>query len=183
MKFTALTVASVAATDPMYMIDGFRGYNEGFHKAFYKVSDAGLAGCMDTETITNLSLYMGMVNNISSAFNNLSDLQKDLNLFEDGAEIMENLGNCHFEKPAFDILRMCTKDSESCKGSKVLENLTKNMFVLVGKITGAAETFDGFPAEDNADFREQMHEIGDDCGTLLRVLFDFHGEESVFETL
>ena len=52
------------------------------------------------------------------------------------------------------------------------------MFVLIGKVTSLAETFKGFPASETEGFREQMKELGQDAGTLLRVTFNFKKENN-----
>ena len=109
-----------------------------------------------------------------SIFTNIGNLEQDMNLFADGAEIMENLVKCKFEGPAFDLMHMCTAHPDECAGPTLIDNLTKNMFVLVGKITSLAETLKGFPANDNGDFKEQMQELGDDAGTVVRTLLNLH---------
>lgn len=51
--------------------------------------------------------------------------------------------------------------------------MSKNMFVLIGKMTSMAENLEGFPANENEKFKGQMHEFGQDAGTFTRVLFNF----------
>merc|ERR1712072_1379078 len=96
------------------------------------------------------------------------------------AEIMENLSVCHFEQPAFDVLSMCTKDFTACDISTITQNMSKDMFVLIGKMTSLAEIMQGFPSADKYDFAEQMKELGSTGGTWARVMFNFHhpGEET-----
>ena len=93
---------------------------------------------------------------------------------------MENLAVCHFEQPAFDLLSFCTKDFAACSLTTVAANLSKDMFVLIGKLTSLAEVLQGFPSNDNDDFYEQMRELGSTGGTWARVMFGFHhpGEET-----
>ena len=57
--------------------------------------------------------------------------------------------------------------------NKLLENLSKNAFVLIGKVTSLAETFQGFPAASGSEFNNQMKELGEDAGTWLRVIFNY----------
>merc|ERR1712147_88875 len=76
------------------------------------------------------------------------------------------------------IFTQCTKNPGECMFNKLMENLTKNMFVLVGKVTSLAETFQGFPAQDGQGFKEQMKELGQDAGTWVRVIFNFKKEEN-----
>ena len=86
---------------------------------------------------------------------------------------MENLSTCHFEQSVFDIMQECNDNEESCKIDAITQNLTKDMFVLMGKVTSMAETVKDFPADDNGDFKEQMREFGSDAGTFLRVIFNY----------
>ena len=179
MKYTAalclLGTAAAADSNSMWYIDGFRGFHDGFYKAFYKSSHGSSSdGCFDDETVKNLVTYGDLILNPASAFENIANIEEDFNLFADGAEIMENLAKCHFEGPAFDLLHMCNENKDNCSINKLIENLTKNAFVLVGKATSMAESAKGFPASDNNEFKEQMMEFGDDFGTFGRTLFNFN---------
>ena len=167
-------VSEESASASMWYIDGFRGFHDGFYKAMYKTSQGNNGnGCFNDETVSNLVTYGDLMMDPASIFSNIADIDEDFNLLADGSEIMENLSLCHFEGPAFDLMHMCLKDKEACGFPKLLENLTKNAFVLVGKATSLAETFKGFPAKENGDFKEQMSEFGDDAGTLVRTIFNF----------
>ena len=86
---------------------------------------------------------------------------------------MENLSTCHFEQSVFDLMQECNDSEDACKIETITQNLTKDMFVLVGKMTSMAETVKDFPADDNGDFKEQMREFGSDAGTFLRVIFNY----------
>merc|ERR1711977_455354 len=101
----------------------------------------------------------------------MKNIQQDFNMFAQMAEIMENLSACKYEKSAFDIMGMCTKHPEKCLLPKVTENMTKNMFVLIGKMTSLAEVLQDFPDPDPAQYEEQMKELGSTGGTWTRVLF------------
>jgi len=74
-------------------------------------------------------------------------------------------------------MQICNEGNATCSFGKLSENLTKNMFVLMGKFTSMAETFKDFPAPETEDFKEQMREFGSDCGTLIRVVFDYKTPE------
>jgi hypothetical protein len=115
-----------------------------------------------------------------SIFTNVVDIQGDINSFTKMAQIMENLSVCHFEQSAFDILSLCTKDLTACDMGTVTQNMSKDMFVLIGKMTSLAEIMQGFPSKDKYEFEEQMRELGATGGTWFRVMFNFHhpGEET-----
>lgn len=95
-------------------------------------------------------------------------------MFAQMAEIMENLSVCHYEKPAFDIMGLCTKDKNACKLQTITQNMSKDMFVLIGKMTSLAEVMQDFPAKDRLDFGEQMRELGGTAGAWTRVMFGYH---------
>ena len=44
------------------------------------------------------------------------------------------------------------------------------MFVLVGKVTEVSTIFANFPASDNDTLYDQTYALGNDLGTLLRVV-------------
>ena len=136
--------------------------------------------CLDKETLENIVTFENIIGNPMSAFGDVVDIQKDFNLFAQAAEIMENLSVCHFEQAPFDIMSLCAKDKKACDFGTITQNLSKDMFVLIGKMTSLAEILEDFPSKDRYDFEEQMSELGNTCGTWGRVMFNFHhpGEET-----
>ena len=70
-------------------------------------------------------------------------------------------------------MSMCTHHPLDCLITKITENLSKNVFVLVGKLTSMAEVLQHFPSSNPEDFSEEMKEMGATAGTTLRVLFNF----------
>ena len=194
-SFAILALASVSAIgqtaeekqaqdDMMYLqLDGFKGFYDGYYRSFYKINsheDIGDGKCLDDSTIENI-VAMGDIIHDPFSLLDISKIHDDLNLFAEGAEIMSDLSNCKFEQSVFDIMAMCKEVDEDnvskCAMSHMTENLTKNMFVLMGKLTGMAETMKDFPAEDPEEYHEQMRELGTDAGTFLRVLYNFQTPE------
>lgn len=55
-----------------------------------------------------------------------------------------------------------------------MDNVTKNMFVLMGKVTEISAIFSEFPAADPKEFNEQTKKIGDAIGSIIRSLINFH---------
>lgn len=160
---------------------GIKGYYTGFYKSFYKMElPEASKKCLDKETLENVITFQNIVNDPVTAMGSAFDIQKDVNMFSQMAEIMENLSVCHFEQPAFDILSLCTKDAKACDLGTITQNMSKDMFVLIGKMTSLAEIMQGFPAKDRYDFEEQMKELGSTGGTWARVMFNFHhpGEQT-----
>merc|ERR1740123_1047593 len=160
--------------DAIWYIDGVQGFYEGYYKAFYKTSHLSKdnAECLNDKTIDNIVALYGVVADPMSVISG-GDINKDFNLFTQGAEVLENLSACHFEESVFDIMQECSGDEELCTIGAITQNLSKDMFVLMGKLTSIAETIEGFPADDNGDFKEQMREFGSDAGTALRVVFNY----------
>ena len=68
---------------------------------------------------------------------------------------------------------MCAENKEACTMETITQNLTKSMFILMGKLTSMAETLKKFPADDEGEYEEQMRELGSDAGTFLRVVYNF----------
>ena len=88
-------------------------------------------------------------------------------------QIAEDVMACHFEKSAYDLMTFCSADATACTMSKLMENLSKNMFVIMGKMTSVAEIMKDFPASDKREFKDQAEELGGGVGTFFRVLFNY----------
>ena len=66
--------------------------------------------------------------------------------------------------PDFDDL---DKNKEKCSFSTVLENFSKNAFVLMGKSSSLGATMKEFPSENPDQLLVQAMTIGEDFGTFL----------------
>ena len=88
-------------------------------------------------------------------------------------QIAEDVMACHFEKSAYDLMTFCSVDATRCTMSKVMENLSKGMFVIMGSMTSMAETMKDFPSADKKDFKEQCEELGGGFGNFVRVMFNY----------
>merc|ERR1711907_83598 len=161
----------------MWFVEGVKGFYDGYYKALYKTKSPDMEACLNEETAKNMAKLEGLMLDPMHAMTEIANIQEDFNLFGEMAEVFENLSKCHFEESAFDIMGMCTKDPEACMLPKLTENMSKQMFVLVGKLTSLGETMDGFPSPDVDTFRGQTNDLGSDLGTGLRIIFDFHKEE------
>lgn len=180
-KQTDAEKAAKQKENTLWYASGIKGYYTGFYKSFYKQElPADAAACLNEETIDNVINFQGILANPMQLVTNVADIQKDVNVFTQMAEVMENLSVCHFEKPAFDILAVCNKDKKACNMQTLTQNMSKDMFVLIGKMTALAEVMQDFPAKDRLDFNEQMRELGSTGGAWARVIFGFHhpGEQT-----
>ena len=74
--------------------------------------------------------------------------------------------------PEFDDL---SKSEERCTFSSVLENLSKNAFILMGKGSSIAEMIKSkqFPADDPNQLMVQSMTIGDDIGSFIQAGLNF----------
>lgn len=95
-------------------LNGWKGFYDGYYKAFYKTNshDSTNADCLNDETIDNMVAMSGILSNPMSLFE-MKNIQADMNLFGEGAEVMEDLSACHFEQSAFDLWAMCHMDDGS----------------------------------------------------------------------
>ena len=159
-----------------YRIAGIKGFHEGFNKAFYKTRTAD-DDCLDDATVDNIAIFTGMVMHPADALSNITDVANDFNLFAEGAEVLENFSGCHFEGPAIEIMSFCSANPDACAITALMENLTKNLVILIGKLSGIAEIFGEIPAETIEDNHDIFMQIGDTLGTLVRTFFNFHSDE------
>ena len=162
-------------------IEGIKGYYDGYYSSFYKSSVRGdMEKCLDKSLIKDMVASEKILADPLAIFSQILDFKRDINEFKHFSAIFENISKCRFEESFFDILTLCTKNPDQCAPKNLLTNLSKNMFVLVGKMTSLAETFKDFPNSDNDAFREQMKELGQDAGTFVRVIFNFQKKEDDF---
>ena len=90
----------------------------------------------------------------------------------EASALISNVASCHFEKPVIDIFDFCW--AGNCGITAMSGNLVHSGMELVGSFSKISKDFEGFPVEDNMKFKDQMEEIGDDVGTLLRSVLNFH---------
>ena len=94
-------------------LNGFKGFYDGYYRSFYKVSSheeiKNLDDCLNDKTIENIVAVSEFVNNPLALFE-LKNIKEDMNLFGEGAEIMEDLSACHFEQSFYDVWGMCQED-------------------------------------------------------------------------
>ena len=141
--------------DAKWYVEGMKGYYDGYYKQFYKKrEDASMASCLDETTTTNMVNWGTIMLHPSYLTDNIMNFTNDFALATEGMQIAEDIMACHFEKSAYDLMTFCSADATRCTMSKVMENLSKNMFVLMGKMTSMAETMKDFPAVDKRDFKE-----------------------------
>ena len=112
--------------------------------------------------------------------------------FGDTLELLANLNRCAVRKPFRDIYNFCATEvevevdadtpdfddlgeasKERCTISTILENLSKNAFVLMGKSSSFIEQVKAFPAQNSEQLMVQTMTISEDVGAFIRVGLDF----------
>ena len=114
------------------------------------------------------------------------------------AKVFANLNSCSFRQPYRDISEYChsmdqetadevvralkavneieieeLEESSLCTFGSMMDNVTKNMFVLMGKFSSMAELMKVFPAESDDELHMQTLEMGEDFGTFMKTAIGF----------
>ena len=110
--------------------------------------------CLDETTTQNMVNWGTIMLHPSYLTDNIMNFSHDFALATSGMQIGEDIMACHFEKSGYDLMTFCSADDTKCSMSKLMENLSKNMFVIMGKMTSMAEVMKDFPAVDKRDFKE-----------------------------
>lgn len=61
----------------------------------------------------------------------------------------------------------------SCAINSIFDNISKNAFLLIGKTTNLASTFNAFPAESIDELYMQTLEFGQDLASFVRIGLSF----------
>ena len=144
IAMTAASTPRVYDTESMtkntaWAIDGMKGFYDGYYSSFYKGAlPKNMEKCLNEDSIKDIVEAEKILMDPLSIFTQIVDINRDMKEFQVFASVFENLSNCHFEESVFDIFSMCTKSPGDCMFNKLLENLTKTAFVLVGKVTSLA---------------------------------------------
>lgn len=175
---TTLLIATVAVSsatpvltdnfldsEAYYYIQGAKGLWTGYQAGFYKNTKKDIGNCLNDRVIEDV---MDIV-----TFFETFDTSKIMNIFGQGMEVFNSIQSCSIQQSFDDIVTFCDKHSESCNGQALMDNLTKNMFVLMGKITEATTILQDFPAKTAAELFLQTSSLGNIIGTILRVVSGF----------
>ncbi len=174
----------------MRMFDGVRGGWLGFNRGLYRSTPQKE---MEKECLNNKA--RNQWSEAMSVWLGTNDYDDDVDIwtsFGDTLEILANLNKCAVRKPFRDIYRFCSAEVEAdvdpdtpdfddlgesskerCTFSSILENLSKNAFVLMGKSSSMIEQIKAFPAENSEQLMVQTMTISEDFGAFVRVGLDF----------
>ena len=147
-------------------IEGAKGFYDGYHLGLYKHSSSAMEKCLNKETTDNMEHLVEQVMDFEKLSQNM------FSLMGEGTEIWQDLNACHFQDPALDVMSHCAT-TDNCGMPKMMANLQKNMFVLMGKMTAMGELFNEFPAKEPTEFHMQMKQLGDDIGQAVRLVIEF----------
>ena len=90
--------------------------------------------CLDKPTIDKMLDFESIIADPMSLITHFN-LTKDIGLFSEGAQILQDINTCAFQKSIIDLVTFCMKGNGTCNFQHLTENFTKNMFVLMGKAT------------------------------------------------
>merc|ERR1712146_335484 len=122
----------------------------------YKQETEKMQHCLDEETAQNLEKIVSVAMNPSTAQEHMFEIM--------GAapEVFKDLNNCKFQGPALDLMAYCAH-SGSCGVGSITKSLQKNMFILMGKITGFMELMPNMAiilTKEPAEAKSIMRELG-----------------------
>ena len=148
-----------------YYIQGAKGAWMGYQSGFYKNTKKNVDNCLSDKVIEDV---MDIVE-----FMQTFDQSKIFGLFGQGMEVFNSFQSCSIESSFNDVSTYCNVHPSACTGAALMDNVTKNMFVLMGKFTEVTSVLQEFPAETAAELYTQTSSLGNILGTTLRLLSGF----------
>lgn len=168
-KHTALFEdLQVGPTDPMYYVQGIRGLYNGIEDGLHKTKSQKDI-CLNDETQQNLIHIIETL--INQDFSNIKDL------LPDAMEIVENLKKCATSKDT--IYSFCMEDMNRCTPMTLQQNVQKNLFVIMSKVTDLQKLVKDFPAADSEELYQQTYQAGTDVGSIVKVVFNYKDSTTV----
>ena len=154
------------SSDAYYYIQGAKGLWTGYQQGFYKNTKKDIGNCLNDQVIED-------VVELADFFKTF-DTTKMMSLLPKGMEVFNSLNSCSVTSTFTDVATFCVLHPDSCTSASLMENVTKNLFVLMGKFTEVTTIMNGgFPAPTAADLYTQTESMGNIVGTILRLLSGF----------
>ncbi len=150
-----------------YVLQGGRGFYQGFQMGLYKIEKVD-DSCLSKEAETKIIELFGMI------INRKLDMNKIMSLVGDFMIISSSIQSCKAD--AFkDLFTHCMKNGENtCTPDKLVENVQKNLFLIMGKMTDVSTlATKGIPKNSNDAF-EFGKTLGKDIGSVMRIVLGFH---------
>lgn len=149
---------------PIRMIKGMSNFYQGYVEGLTK--QKSMKGqCFDENTMNNA---FKLIEEIQTG-----DQSKLFQALPQILQIITSFSECNMSNPIMEKMMHCFNaqvPEPSCEFGHVTENISKNMFVIMGKFTDITTLISTFPATQETEFLEQCQQIGLDFGTILRVL-------------
>lgn len=101
-----------------------------------------------------------------------------MSLLADGMDVLGNLKKCSVGNFAAFTEFCFESEEDNCAPEKIMANVQKNMFVLMGKLTDLSELVQNFPPKTQEDAYKMTYTVGDDLGTLIRVLVNYNEKKA-----
>ena len=102
------------------------------------------------------------------------DMNKMMSLVSDFMIISQSVKACN-QHTLSDITAHCFKDGvNSCTPDKIAENVQKNLFLIMGKMTDISNAVMGGIPKDAEQAYKFGNNLGNDVGSLIRVMLGFH---------
>ena len=159
-------LADYKDSDAYYYIQGLRGFWLGYETGFYKNSKSGATSqCLNDNTVKDIVDIVEVVESF--------DTSKLFGIFNEAMSVYNNFQECSVQQSINDIVTFCNTHPQNCNGSALIDNLTQNMFVLMGQATQLSTVMNGFPAETAEELYTQTETLGNTLGTVVRVVSGF----------
>lgn len=75
-----------------------------------------------------------------------------------------------------DIYAFCYVNADNCSAATIMSNMSKNMFVFIGKFTEITEVMKDFPSVEVEEFHAQTLALGGDLGSMIRVVLAYESK-------
>ena len=148
----------------MFYMQGVRGVWLGLEHGLFKTK----AGETCLNDATTQKIY-----NIIYAIEN-QEFGKMTKFIPDILQIYTNVMECKTLDEIQGYEDFCTDAEDHCNPSVIFQNLQKNMFLIVGKLTDISSTVSqDFPAATADEFYTQTYSIGDDIGSTIRAVLAY----------
>ena len=150
-----------------YVLQGGRGFYQGFQKGLYKIEKVE-DSCLNKEAEEKIVQLFGMI--LKQKF----DMNKMMTLVADIMTITQSIQSCSVRSIS-DIGDFCFHSGvNSCTPDKIADNVQKNLFVLMAKMTDISNLVMGGIPKDAEQAYQFGQTLGNDVGGLIRIMLGFH---------
>ena len=149
------------------ILQGGRGFYQGFQMGLYKIESVD-DSCLSKEAETKIVELFGMI------IKNKLDMNKMMSLVGDFMVISSSIQSCNVHTIS-DVTSFClTNGMNTCTPDKIAENVQKNLFLIMGKMTELSQiVMKGIPKQPEEAFTFGKT-LGLDTGSLMRIILGFH---------